>query len=194
MKRQIRKNVFETNSSSTHAICISKENKYEKEDYVSFRTGEFGWEFAVYKDTDDKASYLITAILYRNKDYADEKLKRLKELLDENDIEYDFPELEEKSWEYNGEIHYCYKINGYIDHVDETEEFVNAVLSDGKSLMKYLFGDSFIVTGNDNSPEPYDDYFFNYEGEEVTSYGIYSRYSDEYKEEFNKYDIYEKGN
>lgn len=194
MKRQIRKNVFETNSSSTHAICISKENVYNKEDYVSFGIGEFGWKFAVYKDTDDKASYLITAILGRSKEYADEKLARLKQLLEENNIEYTLPELEEKSWEYNGQIHNYYEIDGYIDHAGETEEFVEAVLSDSESLMKYLFGDSFIVTGNDNSPEPYDDYFFNYEDEEVTNYGTYKRYSDEYKEEFNKYEIYEKGN
>ncbi len=194
MKRQIRKNVFETNSSSTHAVCIAKNSTYEPSSFVSFETGEFGWEFAVYKETYKKASYLITAILGRSKEYADEKLERLKQLLDENNIEYEFPELEEKFWEYDGKIYHYYDIDGYIDHVGETEEFVEAILSDNESLMKYLFGDSFIVTGNDNSPEPYDDYFFNYEGEEVTSYGTYSRYSDEYKEEFNKYDIYEKGN
>ena len=90
MKRQIRKNVFETNSSSTHAICISKNNDYKKRDYINFEIGEFGWEFDVYGDVYSKASYLITAILGRDKDFADEKLSQLKEILDRNNIEYEF--------------------------------------------------------------------------------------------------------
>ena len=47
MKRQIRQGVFETNSSSTHAICISKDHdtsKLKLPDSVSFDHGEFGWE------------------------------------------------------------------------------------------------------------------------------------------------------
>ena len=63
MKRQIRRSVYETNSSSTHAICISKNNDYKKRDYIEFETGEFGWEWDTYETVHSKASYLITAIL-----------------------------------------------------------------------------------------------------------------------------------
>lgn len=47
MKRQIRRCVFETNSSSTHAICIAKDG-YELKDHIDFHTGEYGWECEEY--------------------------------------------------------------------------------------------------------------------------------------------------
>lgn len=50
---------------------------------------------------------------------------------------------------------------------------------DDDKLLRYLFGDSFIVTGNDNS-DGYDDMMY-------TDYG-------ELKSEFDNYEIYEKGN
>lgn len=151
MKRQTRQNVFETNSSSTHAICITKNNDYKKNDYIKFEIGEFGWEFDRYGSIHAKASYLITAILDRSKDYADEKIAQLKELLERNYIEYELPELSIKSYDWNGKNYYYYDIDGYIDHADGTEDFVNAVLSDDDSFMRYMFGDSYILTGNDNS-------------------------------------------
>lgn len=44
MKRQIRKSVFETNSSSTHAICITKKkDNYKLPDHIDFEFGKFGW-------------------------------------------------------------------------------------------------------------------------------------------------------
>lgn len=194
MKRQIRKNVFETNSSSTHAICISKNNDYEKGDCIKFEIGEFGWEFDVHEDIHSKASYLITAILGRSKDFADEKIAQLKEILDRNNIEYKFPEeLNIYSYDWNGKVCSYYDINGYIDHVDGTEDFVNAVLSDDDTFMRYMFGDSFIVTGNDNDNEPFCDYMYEYLGEEETNWGAYKQYGG-IKEEFKNYEVFEKGN
>lgn len=193
MKRQIRKNVFETNSSSTHAICITKDNDYKKRNHIDFIIGQFGWEFNIYSDIYSKASYLITAILNRNKDFADKKLAQLKEMLERNNIEYEFPDLKEESYEWNGHISYYYDIDGYIDHVKETEDFVNSVLADDETFMRYMFGDSFIVTGNDNDNEPICDYMYENLGEEETKWGTYTRYG-ELKKEFENYDIYEKGN
>lgn len=80
----------------------------------------------------------------------------------------------------------------YIDHVGETKKFVDAVLSDSEKLFRYLFGDSFIITGNDND-DSYRDRMCTYEGEEETDYGSYPIYGD-LKPEFNDYEIYEKGN
>ena len=95
MKRQIRRGCFETNSSSTHAICIAKEG-YTKGNYIEFEIGEFGWEFDTYSDLHSRASYLITAIFNSDKEYADEKLQQLKDILDKNNIKYDIPrELKE---------------------------------------------------------------------------------------------------
>ena len=191
MKRQIRRSCFETNSSSTHAICIAKDG-YEKADYIEFHIGEFGWEFETYCDVYSRASYLITAIFNSDKDYADEKLQQLKDLLDDNHIEYVIPEPKVDSWEYDGKTRYYYNIDGYIDHVGETKEFVEAVLFDSDRLMRYLFGDSIIVTGNDNG-DMYSDYMYINEGEEVTKWGTYTNYGG-LKPEFDNYEIYEKGN
>lgn len=191
MKRQIRRGCFETNSSSTHAICITKEG-YTKGDYIEFEIGEFGWEFDTYSDLHSRASYLITAIFNYDKDYADEKLQQLKDILDDNHIEYVIPEPKVDSWEYNGETRYYYDTDGYIDHVGETRSFVEAVLSDSDKLMRYLFGDSMIITGNDNS-DAYSDRMYVNEGEEVTKWGTYTNYGG-LKPEFDNYEVYQKGN
>jgi hypothetical protein len=45
MKRQVRYGVFETNSSSTHSICILTETEQLSiPDRVEFECDEFGWE------------------------------------------------------------------------------------------------------------------------------------------------------
>ena len=191
MKRQIRRGCFETNSSSTHAICITKDG-YEKADYIEFHIGEFGWEFDTYSDLHSRASYLITAIFNSNKEYADEKLQQLKNILDDNNIKYDIPTPKVDSWEYDGKTIYFYDIDGYIDHVGETKTFIEAVLSDSDRLMRYLFGDSMIITGNDNSDD-YSDRMYVNEGEEATKWGTYTRYGD-LKPEFDNYEVYKKGN
>lgn len=121
MKRQIRRGVFETNSSSTHAICIAK-GDYNLSKYIDFTIGEFGWENNEYDDLYSKASYLITAILSFDKDKADDYLRKLKDILENNNIEYNLPKLKEASWEYDGKIRSYYDFDGYgyIDHSNET--------------------------------------------------------------------------
>ena len=49
MKKQIRQGVFETNSSSTHSMCIHPGNKYVPNmSKLKIETGEFGWEEETY--------------------------------------------------------------------------------------------------------------------------------------------------
>lgn len=139
---QVRNGVFETNSSSTHSICISREC-VEPGDYISFHIGEFGWT----NDEVSAADYLYTAIL--ESDDWQEKLDKLKNALDDNNVSYDF---EEPQWECN-ESGYCFLVNGYIDHWSETQEFVNEVLNNDDMLMRLLFGNSFVYTGCDNWDE-----------------------------------------
>ena len=192
MRRQIRRSVYETNSSSTHAICIAKDG-YELKDHIDFHTGEYGWECEEYGDLDNKASYLITAILSMDKEYADEKLTRLKDILDEYEITYTIPELNVKSYEYGKEKHYYYNIGyDYIDHAGELKSWLDDLLSDSDKLFRDRFGNSIIITGNDNG-DSYRDKMFIAEGKEVTDWGTYTLYGD-LKPEFDKYEIYEKGN
>lgn len=92
MKRQIRRSVFETNSSSTHAICISK-GDYNIINHIDFDVGDFGWECETYRSLYGKASYLIIAILDLDKETSDNYLNKLTDILDNNGIEYTLPKL-----------------------------------------------------------------------------------------------------
>lgn len=143
MKRQIRSSVFETNSSSTHSIAISKAPVVVGK-YISFGIGEFGWENSIA----DTADYLYTAILEQDNSF--ELLNKLREILDKHSIKYKFAKpIYEKS--YNGK--YEYLAYGYIDHSYELGDFINAVLNDEDMLLRYLFGNSFVYTGNDNQDD-----------------------------------------
>lgn len=143
---QIRKGVFETNSSSTHSICISKEPVKNLPTSVCFTVGEYGWE----EDTvDDTASYLWTAILDGPPLLVEPRKERLAAALDRLGVKYYF-EYPPKNKEYG---YYEY---GYIDHAYECADLVEALLSNDDLLARYLFGDSVIYTGNDNCNEPGD--------------------------------------
>lgn len=183
--RQIRNRVFETNSSSTHSICISKEPVTFSTYPLIFHIGEYGWENTC---IDDTASYLYTAILdgYEYND-AMTKLEVLKDILDNYGIEYEF---DEPKW------HICddgdrWLTEGYLDHASEAHDFVETVLNDDDMLMRYLFGNSFIYTGNDNQddiPSGCDianEEFYDYDAHEYVSNPYHNT---------EHYDYFYKGN
>ena len=185
MKRQVRQGVFETNSSSTHAICISKDHIYENlPEHVDFEHGEFGWECRKYDDVDSRASYLYQAIydMYDG-DEKNEKLEHIKRVLNFHGVTCDFNDPSARVWD-----------DGYIDHVGEGDmhNWLENMMSDDDALLTYLFGDAFVVTGNDNE-EGFEEMMCEYLGEEETSYGTFSEYGG-YKKEYDNYDIYYKGN
>lgn len=141
--KTIRKNVFETNSSSTHSIAIpSKPITWGN--YISFNIGEFGWEW---RDV-DPADYLYTAILTcSDRDYAELYIDKMKNVLERNGINY---RMQTPQWdEYNG--HYYLK-DGYIDHSSELGKFLEVVFSNDESLLNFIFG-GLVFTGNDNADE-----------------------------------------
>ena len=124
---QIRKNVFETNSSSTHSICISKKPiDVPTGKMVYFSFGSYGWKNDTVNNT---ASYLYTGIMDNYN--RDENLKKLKTMLDEMGVFYEF---EDQVFDNYG----CFD-NGYVDHADELNPFISAVLSDKDLLARYLF-------------------------------------------------------
>lgn len=139
---KIRKGTFETNSSSTHSIAISK-NKINipTGSYINFRIGEYGWEENEY----NFSSYMYTSLLY-NKD--EESIEKLKSILDKWGIKYNF---QKPKWTYWQEEKYLG--NGYIDHGSETYSIMRIILNDEDLLARALFGDSTVYTGNDNSSE-----------------------------------------
>lgn len=162
MRKQIRCNIFETNSSSVHSICIAKKNitKDDLPEHLTFSHGEFGWENKKYTDVKNKASYLYEAI----NAYYDKDKKRIEcwknqvyKILGRYGIVCDFEQDKKNEWGLS---------YGYIDHPEGIEEFVKRVTSSEKRLLRYLFSDdSFIITGNDN--ENHDiDIKVNYKHEE----------------------------
>ena len=184
MKKQIRKGVFETNSSSTHTICISKNHDVSQlklPNSISFNHDEFGWECETYRSVRKKASYLYEAILgtYRD-DNAEEKLNRIRCMLKKHGIDCFFEPNSDDLFD------------GYIDHVGEGQmpEWLENMINDDDVLLTYLFGDAFVTTGNDDSDD-FKDIMNEYLGEESTPYGTFSRYGG-YKKIYDNYDIYYK--
>ena len=142
---QIRNGVFETNSSSTHSICISKTPVANLPDFVCFTPGEYGWENVT---VDDTASYLWEAILDGPPLLVEPRKERLAAALDRLGVKYYFKYPKKSS---DGEW-YEY---GYVDHAEACADLIEALLSNDDLLAHYLFGDSFINTGNDNQdPDP----------------------------------------
>lgn len=144
---KIRRNVFETNSSSVHSIVICTEPLEINYPLIAvFDIGEFGWSMEVLDDSWERASYFYTAACaLRQHDVKDEIINLLEPL----GIECVFDE--ENSPVYTTYDNYRYLDNGGIDHVDECKDFVDALMNDGEKLAKFILDDrSFVVTGNDN--------------------------------------------
>jgi hypothetical protein len=147
MKRQIRNNVFETNSSSTHSIAIPK--KCETPSNISFYTGDFGWSFSEV----DAVNYFYTAIYETSETETEvlEKIQKLKDILESHGVEYHFTTPRTHTWhsDYNDKYYFCLD-DGGIDHGYELKDFVDELLNDEDKLLRFL-GGGLVFTGNDNS-------------------------------------------
>ena len=143
-----RTGVFETNSSSTHAISISlgdfgnsKRGKLPVDEKGICRIfpGQFGWEKRNYTDAATKASYCLTACWSCG---ADEKmLKRVvrDNMPDANDVVFVGKPGPRPSWD-------C---DYYIDH-QSSDVHCDAFESD-ETLTRFIFSKrSHLYTGNDN--------------------------------------------
>ena len=147
--KKIRKGVFETNSSSVHSICITKNNKdllknAPKELY--FNHGDYGWDKNTYHDMQNKANYLYQAIcdicLYSVRDKYS-YLNKISKILMKYDI---MPIFSDKDVDEDG-----FDI-GYVDHPYELIDWVESLCRSERKLLRYLFSEeSFVITGNDNS-------------------------------------------
>ena len=155
--KTIRRGVFESNSSSTHSIAISKEKVPNIAGrHVYFGAGEYGWEQDCVGDT---ASYLHTAIVDSSTPAQyEEKINKIKEILDRYGVQYEFAPVEYKRSKYNPDYEYIEFASpnyqwAHVDHAYECAELINTLLSNEDLLIRYLFGDSCIYTGNDNSDD-----------------------------------------
>ena len=161
----IRKGTFETNSSSTHSICITKEDSFIKipeELKINVKNYEFGWEYEKYRGTDEKFAYLIIGVIAGYGDNFIEISQRLNKLV--KTISKWVKNVHIEGLDiicYDGNMYYD-SYDGYVDHAEELTEMVDVLLQNDEMLKRYLFSeDSFILTGNDNS-DGYQDIKVNY--------------------------------
>ena len=143
--KQIRYNVFETNSSSTHAINISREGilppvKCDEAIYLS--GDEFGWAWDRFNDWETKANYMaqsITSCPWNGDPYITDQGK--------------FDMLREVIMEQTGAPEVIISANGYIDH--QSSDIANDAWKDKDTLRDFIFNPkSYLFTGNDNSEPP----------------------------------------
>jgi lysozyme family protein len=147
--KKIRKNIFETNSSSTHSVVIKEgefKNFPKNINSLNITTDDYGWEKHTYTDFTDKASYALTyAINYGTKKDLKMLDKILKEQLNIKDIKYDGLTLKQ-ALNYVGNDSEKF---GYIDH--QSIEEASKIFKDENNLKSFLFSkDSYFKTDNDN--------------------------------------------
>lgn len=162
----VRKSVFETNSSSTHSITVAdngslKNNLKCYDGFIQMQCGEFGWEYRVFDDAYTKLSYLITFIFsgfvkkdtdeidWRKFNKPDNKHKHywhklIEAVRDFTDCEPAVVPVEEDWWPY-----------GYIDH--QSMNVAEEILKGSKGRIKrFIFNPhSKLIIDNDNR----EDYF-----------------------------------
>ena len=155
MKKQIRKGVFETNSSSTHAICISTDDVLDIPKEIHFGFDDFGWERDTHSSIRAKANYLYTCLPYVAEDYntLQQYVAFIYNTLKSHGVEnitMDNFEIGVGTWD---DIHFCIQPANdcYVDHGIEAESFVKDICTDEDKLLHYLFSNkSYVETGNDN--------------------------------------------
>lgn len=143
---KIRNNIFETNSSSTHAICFGDNiNKLPKT--MRFNLDYFG-RYDGYVDRDD---YLYTAIcdFYCYGNEWKDKWEWVESVLKKNGVEKIYtqkPKYDEYGW-----------ASGFhCDHSENLEDFLSAVLEDEDLLLKYLTDDDGFVHCSEDDWDVYD--------------------------------------
>ena len=168
---QIRKNVFETNSSSTHSLVISKKDRNYDYDgliiadgilHISF--GEYGWGPAVLKYPHEKLSYLITDRNNISYDWQNPPSEEEFEYMLSQDgsvqeiievVKSCCPEVKEVKYEF------CDRYNplGYVDHQSRGTSYESDL-----SLEDIIFSNKVIIMIDNDNSYHYEDYFDNYYG------------------------------
>lgn len=132
-----RNSFFETNSSSTHAISLSK-GDYSPEEInarysIEIDSGDFGWEVEEYGDFYNKCSYLITA--FQCSPTIKDRIKNIIKEVTNLPVVFNFTDKD--------------YIN--IDHQGLERGTHWGVVENDDILKRYLFDTNTILyTGNDN--------------------------------------------
>ena len=174
---QVRRGVFETNSSSTHSVSISSKNSYyyhpshlnmfidDCDNKVHVKFGEFGWEIASYVTPYDKLQYIVTMLV----ETEGNNITNIDDLFETdgfkaiNDAVADYcdcdgicidEEMCLNHYKWGDSIHYYVSHDGYIDHQScEDYKSIQDFLDDYcvESVTQFIFDNGVVVhTDNDN--------------------------------------------
>ena len=147
MKRKIRKNVFETNSSSSHSLTIDKEGVTEylhvdtSSNLVVVNLDEFGWGYDTYNDPETKLSYLLTLLKEYTVASCPDELYETREFKEINDIVSERCECDGIT------IH---DFDGYVDH--QSVDTIDALMKENDcTIEEFIFDPGItLVIDNDN--------------------------------------------
>ena len=147
-----RNSVFETNSSSTHSICIADScdvvDRLPVDDGVCrVYPGEFGWEVHEYRDVAEKSSYALVHAksfgLGRLGKECSARIKMLSKVIEsEMGVTCEFKPATDEYYPW-----------GYIDHqsIENDGGAGEPMWKDEGTLRRFLFSkNSVLVTDNDN--------------------------------------------
>lgn len=162
MLQKIRKNVFETNSSSSHSLTMAQGDvipmplsKNELRDgKVIVRLDDYGWEWHRYYTPINKIAYLLTQALLGTGEYGDARVPAgddeavTRALCEENDLVARMCEVVKA---HTGcELLLASGSRGSIDH--DSVGNGRELFSSAAELTQFIFSaESYIETGNDNS-------------------------------------------
>ena len=167
---KIRKNVFETNSSSMHSVSVYKNNfkldppnlRINNKNMVVSGFDDFGWDIQDYISQDSKLRYLLTMVMEYNaygedfEIYQDKDFKKIEKVVKDycncDGIEID-SEIKFEKYSYCGEMMYYWDFDGCIDHQSLEYFFgVNDFLNSwGVTIKEFIFSPNVVLhTDNDN--------------------------------------------
>lgn len=149
--KTIRQSIFETNSSSTHSLTISRglcdglTEEWLPNDYgfITVPTGDFGWEEEYYYDAPTKAGYLS---IYA-RDWACGKESEFRQIL------YDViaEQTECQNIVFEADDNEGSFSNGYIDHQSVEDNDLDYLFEDPELIRDFIFNKrSVLKTDNDN--------------------------------------------
>lgn len=124
--KQIRKHIFESNSSSVHTLSISKDGlepsqfKLNKDGNIEIEFSEFGKNHMIYNTQYEKLQYLMSFIAYSYGYYYDYDLEDMYN-------NYDFCTVRDAVCKYAGanNIVVVGETHAYIDHQSADECVIN---------------------------------------------------------------------
>ena len=137
-RRNIRKGVFETNSSSVHSLVISSDGRepseFELNEYgeIEIDFGDFGKDYNIYSSQYEKLSYLITLAYYVSHGIGVDGVYN----------HWEFKKIRDAVCKYTGAtgIKILYEIDPYIDHQSIPEYEIDIIdIWDEDQIIDFVF-------------------------------------------------------